>query len=255
MSNLLQILRPMALSGFTPQSGAAGQYILISGANLLDATGLHFLDPFEKKTSTSFSAYYDAASSSYAISGIIPNLHPSRGFYEVMVENEAGSASKCCFYMPMSGGLAEGVKLHSRSFTDRIFLNSVIQPTGTNNTQGFEIKNITFTPSRAESTLKIECELNLYSSSFAGAVVALYKDAETTPRRVWNQLLYDSSVGTVFKFSYITSGAAVAPQTWRVRLGRTPDYIANIHLNRSVTYSTIYGAGAASNINITEFAS
>ena len=253
MSNSLQILKPIEIFGFSPQSGASGQLFLVSGRNLIDVASVSFKDPFEKSIPVeSFSTYFNG--SDYGISGIIPNLHPSKGIYEIVVENETYNDSHCCFYTPMSGGLAEGVKNYYKQFSDRIFLNSIVQPTGVTNAQGFEVKNITFTPCRAESVVRIDCELNLYASSFAGAVICLYKNSETTPRRVWSQFLYDSSAGTVFKFTYTTSGTAVAPQTWRIRLGRTPDYAASIYLNRNVSYPTLYGTAAISSINITEFA-
>lgn len=253
MENLIQIVRPLEISGFSPSFGTSGEYILISGKNLEDTYSLSFVDPLGNGTPAAFTTYFDNENLSYNLSGIIPNLHPSKGFYEISVENVANKSSFCCFYQPLSGGLAEGAKLHSKQFSDRISLNSIITPTGTNNSQGFEIKNITFTPVKPESFIRIDCELNLYSSSSAGAVAALYKDSEILPRKAWNQFLYDSSAGTVFKFSYVTLAGGTAPQTWRIRLGRTPNYSANIYLNRNSIYPTLYGPAALSSLSVTEF--
>ena len=81
----------------------------------------------------------------------------------------------------------------------------------------------------------------------------MFKDSETSPRRVWNYGLIGPTMGQMATLSYVVTAGSTTNQTWRLRLGKTSSSFATVYLNRNLSNTNPYGLDVArSYMTITE---
>ena len=209
---------------------------------------------FERKTQASFTKHTQYGNT--VLTGYVPNIDNTTGQHLIRVENESGSGEFCCFSpftttqtnIPnISGDVTEQTD-------DKLAINSVISNDITN-TQGFEVLSINYSPRMGNNKLLIQCELSIQSNFFGAAVVALFKDNETVPRKVWNYSLMGLNFGQIGKLGYVAPAIGTASQTWKVRLGRPDNTYATVYLNRNAQTGQPYGGATSSWMSITEIQS
>ena len=84
-------------------------------------------------------------------------------------------------------------------------------------------------------------------------MVGLFKDSETTPRRVWNYGLIGPQMGQMAVLSFVATAGTTDSQTWRLRLGKSETSFATVYLNRNSTNTNPYGLDIArSYMTVTE---
>ena len=197
----------------------------------------------------------DTAASPTVINGSVPLLDSSLGRHEVRVQNELGYGK--LYFDPVTPALtAEPRRLIGHTvtdITDHLGINSAIPTTSPNNTQGYEIATTSVSAIHASSTFIVSCELSLENDFWGAAVVALYKDLETTPRRVWNYALIGPQMGQMAVLSFVVTAGTTDSQTWRIRLGRAESSLSTVYLNRNSTETNPYGLDIArSYMTVTE---
>ena len=147
--------------------------------------------------------------------------------------------------------ISEFLWKHFQAMPD--FLGTIAEISDTpTNTQGFEILDLSYTPVSPSTKLIVQCQLSLQSNFWGSAVIALFKDSETTPRKVWNYSLLGMNMGQVAKMGYLVESTSMSSQTWRVRVGRAENTYPTIYINRNSQSSTPYGGATSSWMSITE---
>jgi hypothetical protein len=250
MSANIQFIALASGTSVTPSYGFLNDSFTISGANLNYATGVKFVDKFQNELDSSFSIH-----SASKIVGNVPLLDSSMGTHELRVQNEMGYTR--LYFSPLVPVLtSEPRRLIQHTvtdITDHLGINASIDEYAPNQTQGFEIASTTVQAIHASSTFTISCELSLENDFWGSAVLALFKDSETSPRRVWNYGLIGPTMGQMATLSYVVTAGSTTNQTWRLRLGKTSSSFATVYLNRNLSNTNPYGLDVArSYMTITE---
>jgi len=250
MSSSIQFISLPSGTSITPSYGLLNDPFVIDGQNLDHATGVMFVDKFQNEKAASFSA-----ASAVKINGNVPLIDSTLGRHEVRVQNELGYTK--LYFDPLVPALAaEPRRLINHTvvdITDHLGINAGISESAPNNTQGYEIATTTVTAIHASSTFVISCELSLENDFWGAAVVGLFKNSESTPRRVWNYGLIGPTMGQMATLSYVAVAGTTSAQTWRVRLGRSESSFASVYLNRNSANANPYGLDIArSYMTITE---
>jgi len=250
MSSTIQFISKPSGTSITPSYGLLNDSFVINGQNLDQVSGVLFVDKFQNEIASTFTA-----ASPTVINGSVPLLDSSLGRHEVRVQNELGYGK--LYFDPVTPALtAEPRRLIGHTvtdITDHLGINSAIPTTAPNNTQGYEIATTSVSAIHASSSLIISCELSLENDFWGAAVVALYKDLETSPRRVWNYGLIGPQMGQMAVLSFVVTAGTVDSQTWRIRLGRAESSLSTVYLNRNSTQTNPYGLDIArSYMTITE---
>ena len=250
MSSNIQFISLPAGSSINPSYGLLNEPFVVSGQNLTQATGVLFVDKFQNEIASTFSAASDTT-----INGNVPLLDASLGKHEVRVQNELGY-TKLYFDPLVPAQTAEPRRLIGHTVTDKtdhLGINSAIPTVSPNNTHGYEIATTSVSAIHPSSTFIISCELSLENDFWGAAVVALFKDSETSPRRVWNYSLIGPQMGHMAVLSFVATAGTTSSQTWRVRLGRSDSSLSTVYLNRNSTQTNPYGLDVArSYMTVTE---
>tara|TARA_Y100000593_G_scaffold94085_2_gene191549 strand:+ start:294 stop:1073 length:780 start_codon:yes stop_codon:yes gene_type:complete len=243
MSANIQFIEPVSGSSITPSFGLLNEPFSIQGQNLNYVTGVKFVDAYDNPTDIPFSI-----ESSTKINGTVPLLDGTIGKYEIRLQNELGDHD-FGFFNPIVPALAAEprrlIQIKVNKITDHLAINAPIQENSPNQTQGYEIAATTITPIHGASTLLINCELLLENDFWGGAVVALFKDGEAAPRKIWNYGMTGLNMGTTASLTYVTTAVSSTAQTWRLRLGRTHTSFSTIYLNRNINNNNPYGLDIA----------
>lgn len=250
MSSSIQFVSLPSGASISPSYGFLNDAFTITGQDLNSATGVLFVDKFQNEIEATFSAV-----DSSTIQGNVPLLDSSLGKHEVRVQNEFGYTK--LYFDPLVPVLsAEPRRLINHTvtdITDKLGINSSITESAPNNTQGYEIASTTVSAIHPSSTFIISCELSLENDFWGAAVVGLFKDSETTPRRVWNYGLIGPQMGQMAVLSFVATAGTTDSQTWRLRLGKSETSFATVYLNRNSTNTNPYGLDIArSYMTVTE---
>jgi len=250
MSANIQFISLPSGTSITPSYGLLNDPFVIEGENLHLATGVLFVDKFQNETSSTFTV-----ASPTKINGNIPLIDSSLGRHEVRVQNELGYTK--LYFDPLVPSLAAEprrlIDYAVTDITDHLGINAGISESAPNNTQGYEIATTTVSAIHPSSAFVISCELSLENDFWGSAVVGLFKDSETTPRRVWNYGLIGPQMGQMAVLSYVTTAGTTSNQTWRIRLGRSTNSYSTVYLNRNSTNANPYGTDISrSYMTITE---
>ena len=184
MSSNIQFISLPSGGSINPSYGLLNDSFEVNGQNLTQATGVLFVDKFQNEIASTFSAASDTV-----INGNVPLLDASLGRHEVRVQNELGY-TKLYFDPLVPAQTAEPRRLIGHTvtdITDHLGINSAIPTVSPNNTHGYEIATTSVSAIHPSSTFIISCELSLENDFWGAAVVALFKDNETSPRRVCDQ--------------------------------------------------------------------
>jgi len=252
MSNAITFIKKPVVETFYPPNGLGGIGFIITGQNLEDAEHVYFIDAFENKVEVPFNKVLEQSGAT-KLTGIVPVLDGTLGVRMVRVENSVGYSDKCCF-SPLVSTQTSIANISGDDviqIDDKYAINAEISDTPTN-TQGFEVLTLTYTPVSPSTKLVIESHLSLQSNFWGSAVVALFKNNEATPKKVWSYALMGINFGQVAKLGVIEDSSSLTPQTWRVRVGRTHNTYPTIYINRSVESATPYGGATSSWMSITE---
>lgn len=249
MHDILTFIHKPEITSFSPTVGFSGTAFMIQGNNLVDVEGVDFIDAFGNVYQASFS--YNSINQ--IINGSVPNIDTTLGEYVVRVKNSLGHSDWCCFtpYQATQTNITNISGDDAKQTSDKITVNAEINDTP-DSSQGFEVMHLSYDPARIGNKLIIQCELSLQSSFWGSAVVALFKDNETTPAKVWNYALLGLNFGQIAKLSYVADINTLTAQTWRVRIGRAAGTYPLIYLNRNSQTATPYGGSTSSWIAITE---
>ncbi len=250
MSNITFIKKPI-VSGFSPLLGLTSTTFTVFGSYLEDAESLYFVDVFGKKTQVSFSKNGTAPNTT--LTGSIPVLDGTIGKYLVRVENSLGHSDFCCFqhHVSTQTNIVNISGDDTKQINDKYSINSAISHTPTN-TEGFEILNLNYIPVGPSNKLVVQAEVSLQSSFWGSAVLALFKNSETTPKKVWNYSLLGLNFGQVAKIGYVADAESTNTQTWRLRVGRASGTLPVIYVNRDSNTSQPYNGATSSWMSITE---
>ena len=243
MSANIQFIEPVSITSVDPGFGLLNEPFSIEGVNLNYATAVKFVDKFDNEIDVTFTI-----ESPTKINANVPLLDGTLGVHELRVENELGSHDFCCFSPIVPALAAEPrrlVQLKVNKLTDHLAINAPIQESSPNQTQGYEIASTSITAIHPASTFVINCELSLENDFWGSAVIALFKDSESSPRRVWNYGMIGLNMGTTASLTYVTTAGDVNAQNWRVRLGRTHTSFSTIYLNRNTNNDNPYGLDIA----------
>ncbi len=250
MSNSIQFISLPSGASIAPSYGLTNTDFTISGQNLDDATGVLFVDKFQNEVASTF-----AAQSSSIITGKVPLVDHTLGTHEIRVQNEIGY-SKLYFdpFTPVQTISPRRLIQHKvTTISDHLGINSQISDTAPNNTQGYQIAATTINAIHESSALIVSCELSLENDFWGAAVVGLFKDSESAPRRVWNYGLIGPQMGQMAVLSFVVEAGTTSNQTWRLRLGTSSNSFSTVYLNRSFTTANPYGLDIAkSYMTITE---
>ena len=251
-NNSITFIKKPEISTFYPPNGHGGVSFIMTGENLEDVEHVYFIDAFEGKTETPFNKSLDSNGKT-KLTGIVPILDGTLGVHVIRAENALGYSDKCCFVPLVSTqtSIANISGDDARQIDDKYAINAEISDTPTN-TQGFEILDLSYTPVSPSTKLIVQCQLSLQSNFWGSAVIALFKDSETTPRKVWNYSLLGMNMGQVAKMGYLVESTSMSSQTWRVRVGRAENTYPTIYINRNSQSSTPYGGATSSWMSITE---
>tara|TARA_Y100001937_G_scaffold100427_1_gene137491 strand:+ start:374 stop:1141 length:768 start_codon:yes stop_codon:yes gene_type:complete len=252
MSNQIHFIKKPIVTGISPSIGFTGNSFVINGVHLHDASNVYFVDVFGNKTEVNFSKQ-TTPQGTQIISGTIPALDGTLGKYLVRVENSLGFDDFCCFehYVSTQTLIRNISGDDTKQTSDRLSINSEISASPTN-TQGFEVLNLTYNPVGPTNKLLVQAEISLQSSYWGSAVVALFKDSETTPKKVWNYSLLGLNFGQIAKIGYVAEANSTNQQKWRVRVGRAAGTFPIIYVNRDSSTNLPYGGAASSWMSITE---
>ena len=251
---LFEFIKSPSITDVSPKSGFVGTSFVITGENLEDVTKVFFIDAFERKTQASFNKSTQYGNT--VITGYVPSIDNTTGQHLIRVENESGTGDFCCF-TPFTTTQTNIPNISGDVTTqndDRFAINSVIDNAITSS-QGFQVLSLSYSPRMGNNKLLIQCELSLQSSFFGGAVVALFKDNETTPKKVWNYMLMGLNLGQVARLGYVAPAVGTAQQTWKVKIGRPNNTYATVYYNRNSQTGSPYGGAASSWMSITEIQS
>jgi len=243
MSANIQFIAPVSGTSITPSFGLLNEPFSIAGVNLNYATTLQFVDKFDNATNVEFSI-----ESPTKINGNVPLLDGTLGAHEIRITNELGSHDFCCFSPIVPALAAEPrrlIQIKVNKLTDHLAINAPIQESSPNQTQGYEIASTSITAIHPASTFVINCELSLENDFWGSAIIALFKDGESSPRRVWNYGMIGLNMGTTANLTYVTTAGDVAAQNWKIRLGRTHTSFSTIYLNRNMSNNNPYGLDIA----------
>lgn len=251
MSANIQFISLASGASITPTYGFNNASFTISGENLDYATGVKFVDMFQNEINADF-----AIQSPNTITGNSPLLDASLGAHEVRVTNELGHSKICCFspLQPVQTSEPRRLVQHTTTeITDHLGINAPIQESGPNNTQGYEIASISAQALHAANQFIISCELSLENDFWGSAVVALFKDSESSPRKVWNYGMIGLNMGQMASMTYLETAGDTDWHTWKIRLGRTHTSASTIYLNRNINNNNPYGLDIAkSYLTVTE---
>ena len=238
MSSNIQFISLPSGSSITPSYGLPTNAFEIAGTNLDQGTGVLFVDKFQNEIAANFTSVSDVK-----ITGNVPLIDSTLGKHEVRVQNELGYSK--LYFDPLVPALAAEprrlIQHTVQDITDHLGINAGISQTAPNNTQGYEIATTTVSAIHSSSSLIVSCELSLENDFWGAAVVALFKDSETTPRRVWNFGLIGPTMGQMATLSYVVTAGTTSNQTWRIRLGRSDSSFSTVYLNRNSTNANPYG--------------
>ena len=255
MNSTVTFINKPQITALSPSVGFAGNAFTIQGHNLEDVETVYFIDSFGKSYQATFNTYTIVGESSDTvnITGTIPNIDTTLGEYVVRVQNSLGFDDHCCFspYQATQTNVQNISGDDAKQVSDKITINAEISDTPTN-TEGFEVLDLSYQPAKIGNKLIIQCEMSLQSNFWGSAVVALFKDNETSPSKVWNYALLGLNFGQIAKLSYVADIDNLNSQTWRVRIGRAAGTYPLIYLNRNSQSSTPYGGATSSWIAITE---
>jgi hypothetical protein len=251
MSNQITFIKKPVITSISPQSGFSGTSFTIYGQNLEDVKSVFFVDPFEREISASFNVGYQGSSA--VLFGKVPSVDGTTGQHMVRVRNEVGQDSFCCFvpYTPTFTSIPNISGDVTKQNDDRYAINSEISDTPSR-IQGFEVISLSYIPQAGNHKLLIQAEVSVQSSFWGSAVVALFKNNEWTPRKVWNYSLLGINMGQVAKIGFVAQAEGLGSQTWRVRVGRAANTYPIIYINRNIQTSIPYGGAASTWMSITE---
>jgi len=250
MSDITFIKKPI-INAFDPVLGLTGRSFTVFGANLEDTESLYFVDVFGKKTQVNFSKTGEPPSA--MLSGTIPVLDGTIGKYLVRAENSLGYSDFCCFqhHVTTQTNIVNISGDDTKQVDDKYSINSTISHAPTS-TEGFEILNLSYSPVGPSNKLIIQAEVSLQSSFWGSAVLALFKNYETSPKKVWNYSLLGLNFGQVAKIGYVDDAETTISQTWRLRVGRALGTHPIIYVNRDSNTSQPYDGATSSWMSITE---
>ena len=253
MNNTVTIIDEPKATLLSPTVGFAGTAFTITGDNLEDVESVNFI---EEILQTPYPATFTKtilSGGSTKLTGLVPNIDTTHEHYIVRVENSLGKSDFCCFspYQATQTNVQNISGDDVKQTSDRITVNAEISDTPSNE-QGFQVLNLDYTPAKIGNKLIIQCELSLQSNFWGSAVVALFKDNETTPAKAWNYALLGLNFGQIAKLSYVADINSLGTQVWKVRIGRSAGTFPLIYLNRNSQNATPYAGAASSWIAITE---
>tara|TARA_R100000808_G_C2150819_1_gene159676 strand:- start:1191 stop:1991 length:801 start_codon:yes stop_codon:yes gene_type:complete len=236
MSNTITFINSPQASGITPEAGYNGITFSINGQNLSDVTGMSFMSMFQDEYPANFSVVSDTQ-----ITGVVPLLDGTLGPHKVIARNEVGKSELCCFHPYIVASSSTPVAFNSqrrfikyayKQINDRYGINSTINDTPSQ-TQGFEVMQIKTKAEHPHNVFEITCELSLQSDFWGAAVIALFKDDEQIPQKVWNYQLLGADMGQVARLTYLVDSVGdVVDHTWRIRVGKTHTSYPSIYMNR-----------------------
>jgi hypothetical protein len=252
MSNQITFIKKPIITSFGPTVGFTGNSFIIYGENLEDTERVYFIDAFEQKKEVGFNKS-TTAQGTPILTGTIPVLDGTLGKYIVRAENSLGFDDFCCFehYVSTQTLIRHISGDDTKQTNDRLSINSEISASPTN-AQGFEVLNLSYNPVGPTNKLLIQAELSLQSNYWGSAVVALFKDSETTPKKVWNYSLLGLNFGQIAKIGYVAEAESTSAQIWKVRVGRAAGTFPIIYVNRDSSTNLPYGGAASSWMSITE---
>ena len=255
MGTSINFIRPPTGDSISPNVGHNGTIFTLGGPSLGDVTGVHFMNMFEDQYPATFGVVDNTK-----ITGQVPLLDGTLGPYKVNLTNEVGKDDICCFYpyitasatMPIIFNSQRNfVKYTYKQIDDKYGINAAID-NAPNKTQGYEVVSVTEQLENPNNLLEIKCELSLQSAFWGAAVLALFKDDETIPLKVWNYSLLGQDMGQIARFTYLDSPGNMEEHRYRIRLGRTHTSYAAVYMNRGVNESHPYYGKTSSYMSISE---
>ncbi len=254
MDNVVTFIQEAKITSFSPQVGFAGDPFEIQGENLEDVENIYFINSFEDKYQASFNIVTPDQNPA-KIMGNIPNIDSSIGDYKIRIENSLGYNDWGFFkpYLSVQTNLQNISGDDTTQMYDKLATTSEISSSPTSS-EGIQIMSLSYKPVMGGNKLVVQCELSLQSNFWGSAVVALFKDNETTPSKVWNYGLQGLNFGQIAKLTYIADASTVATQTWKVRVGRPTGTYNTVYVNMNSVSSNPYGSGleTSSWLGITE---
>ena len=254
-SHGIQFIQPPTGETITPSVGYNGIDFTLTGPSLKDVTGVHFMNMFEDQYVASHGVV-----SNTQITGQVPLIDGTLGPYKIRLTNEVGQDDICCFYPYITASASTPIIFNSqRNFVkytykqidDKYGVNAAIGNTPSN-TEGYEVIAITEQLEHPSNLLEIKCELSLQSDFWGAAVLALFKDSEVIPLKVWNYSLLGLNMGQIARFTYLDSPGDMSEHRYRIRLGRTHTSYSAIYMNRDMATSHPYYGKTSSYMTISE---
>jgi len=252
MFDYIEFIEEPKTTSFSPSVGLTGNSFVIGGDNMIDVKNVYFVDVFQKKIEVSFTNY-TTPQGAVVLLGVVPVLDGTLGKYIVRVENSLGYHDFCCFehYVGTQTLIRNISGDDTEQIDDKYSINSEISNSPTN-TQGFEIIRLAYSPIGPSNKIIIQAEISLQSSYWGSAVMALFKNNETTPRKVWNYALMGLNFGQIAKIGFVADAQSTSAQTWKLRVGRAAGTYPIIYVNRDSSTSLPYGGATSSWMSITE---
>jgi hypothetical protein len=253
MSDSITFINKPVITTFSPYVGFTGNTFNISGENLLDVEHVYFIDVFGEKTEVTFSTFENLVNNTIMLTGQVPMLDGTIGKYVVRVENALGYDDYCCFehWVSTQTNIQNISGDDITQIDDKYSINAEINNTPTN-TQGFEIMSLSYDPIGPTNKIIIQAEVSLQSSFWGAGVLALFKNWETTPKKVWNYSLLGLNFGQVAKIGFVADAGSTNTQTWRLRVGRVAGTFPVIYINRNSNTSIPYSGATSSWMSVTE---
>ena len=120
--------------------------------------------------------------------------------------------------------------------------------------QGIEVGSATIYPTNPSYLLAMEIDLSFSATDYTEIMACLFKDDETTPRKVWLGHVYGVNMGQTLRLKYTTAAQNTSAQTWKLKIGgrQNSEQRGTVYLNRTKSNSDIFGDAANSSITIYE---